>query len=119
MRIKNLALLCLSILLICSVLSGCGKDFSIVGVWDVVDNQGNAGAIDFNNNGTFSMESGGFEIGGHYLYEGEKLSLVYPDEDQKNYVVELNDNKSIILFSVDESDNKTHEETIKMEKKED
>ncbi|PTY92309.1 hypothetical protein [Heyndrickxia sporothermodurans] len=118
MKSKNLALGFISILLIGWMLSACSKGFSIEGVWDVVDNKGNAGSIDFNDNGTFSMRSGAFEIGGNYSFDDEKLSLIYPEEDTKNYEVELIDNESIKLYSIDENGDRTNKETIKMEKSE-
>lgn len=116
MRIKNITLIFMTILLIGSMLSACGKGFSIEGAWDVIDDKGNAGSVDFKNNGTFIMSSGAFEIGGNYSFEDEKLRLIYAEEDPKNYEVEIIDNESIKLYSIDENGDRTNEETINMAK---
>lgn len=118
MKFKNITVLFITILFISSILIACAKEFSIEGVWDVIDDKGNAGSIDFKDNGTFIMSSGVFEIGGSYSFEGEQLELIYKKEDPKNYEVEITNTKSIKLYSIDEKGNRTNEETISMAKSE-
>lgn len=118
MKIKKIALVFVTILLIGSVLSACGKGFSIEGTWDVIDDKGNAGSIDFKENGTFIMSSGAFEIGGNYSFDDENLKLTYAEEDPKNYEIEVVNDESIKLYSIDENGDRTNDETISMTKSE-
>lgn len=116
MRVKNITLVFMTFILIGSILSACGKGFSIEGAWDVIDDKGNAGSIDFKDNGTFIMSSGVFEIGGNYSFEDEKLTLTYAEEDPKSYEIEILDDESIKFHSIDDDGNRTDEETINMTK---
>lgn len=116
MKIKKIALVFMTNLLICFVIIACSKGFSIEGDWDVIDDKGNAGAINFKDNGTFIMSSGAFEIGGSYSLEDENITLNYAKEDPKSYEIEIEDDESIKLYSIDEDGNRTDEEVVNLTK---
>lgn len=97
------------------LLSACSKDLSIDGMWDVVDNKGSAGTVDFKKNGTYILSSGVFKIGGNYSFEDGKLRLTYSDKAPKNYEVTVENDKSIKLLLIDkETDKKMDEEILNL-----
>lgn len=117
MKIKKTILLLISVLLIGSILSACGKGaFSIEGTWSVIDDKGTAGTVDFKSNDTFILSSGVIQVGGNYTFENEKLTLTYADEEPRSYEVEIGEDNAIKCYSLDKDGNRTDEETLSMTK---
>lgn len=117
MKLKKMSLISLTMLFVACLLMGCGNSsISIEGTWNVIDQKGNAGSINFQKNNTFIMSSGIMEIGGDYLLEDKELTLTHVNKEPIKYEIEVSDKQSINLYSIDEEGTRTDKETIKMTK---